>query len=249
MTVQDISQRAKKIRAQYPNKKWTDCIKQASKELKSGKVGAVKKSGVKYAKDTRKGKLYVNMSNTFGKITDTTINLLNSTKLLHKDSKGVYYYVASKGKDAGYVKYTKVYEKKIGATKSAPANQTRVKQRTKKPVSKHKDLMSHNVRINVLSGLGGKPTPLVLNGVSRVTRGSYYLLQYPDGEVSNKAIFKYLKKLKTGELVFDVYQKGKSGAFNKPIQYQFPPSALLSLVKTKKPTAKELSIGHLKLLK
>ena len=149
-----------------------------------------------------------------------------------------------------YYELRKVIKPKMtGAKKSVPANQTRGKQITKKPVSKHKDLMSHNVRINVLSGLGGKPTPLVLNGVSRVTRGSYYLLQYPDGEVSNKALFKYLKKLKTGELVFDVYQKGKSGAFNKPIQYQFPPSALLSLVKTKKPTAKELSIGHLKLLK
>jgi hypothetical protein len=240
MTVQDISQRAKKIRAQYPNKKWTDCIKQASKELKSGKVGAVKKRvpATKKVVLTSLSKLKKNERAV----------LIESFNDLPYDVYAIYvngeYDRRVKAK-----KTDKKYLKKVGATKSAPANQTRRKPITKKPVSKHKDLMSHNVRINVLSGLGGKPTPLVLNGVTRVTRGSYYLLQYPDGEVSNKALFKYLKKLKTGELVFDVYQKGKSGAFNKPIQYQFPPSALLSLVKAKKPTEKELSIGHLKLLK
>jgi hypothetical protein len=188
MSVKEISARAKKIRAKYPTKKWTDCIKQAAKELKSGKVGATKK-------------------------------------------------------------VTKASAKKVGATKSVPAKRTRSSMITKTPVSKHKDTMSHNVRINVLSGLGGKPVPLVLNGVTRVTKGAFYLLQYPDGEISDKAIFKYIKKLSTGALIFDVYQKGKTGAYNKPIQYQFPATALMSLVRTKKPTAKELAIGHLKLLK
>lgn len=193
MTVKEISQRAKKIRAKYPTKKWTDCIKLAAKELKSGNVGTTKKVAKAPAK--------------------------------------------------------KAPAKKVGATKSVPAKRTRSRMVSKPTVSKHKDTMSHNVRINVLSGLGGKPVPLVLNGVTRVTKGAFYLLQYPDGEISNKAIFKYIKKLSTGALIFDVYQKGKTGAYNKPIQYQFPETALMSLVRTKKPTAKELAIGHLKLMK
>lgn len=35
--LQKITTLAKKIRKQYPNKKWTDCVKAASKELKTGK--------------------------------------------------------------------------------------------------------------------------------------------------------------------------------------------------------------------
>lgn len=35
--LQKITTLAKKIRKQHPNKKWTDCVKAASKELKAGK--------------------------------------------------------------------------------------------------------------------------------------------------------------------------------------------------------------------
>lgn len=45
-----ITARAKLIRKAQPNKKWTDCIKQASRELKSGKAtGTTAKKGVKKA--------------------------------------------------------------------------------------------------------------------------------------------------------------------------------------------------------
>ena len=188
MTVKEISARAKKIRAKYPTKKWTDCIKQAAKELKTGKVGATKK-------------------------------------------------------------VTKAPAKKVGATKSVPAKRTRSSMITKTPLSKHKDTMSHNVRINVLSGLGGKPTPMVLNGVAKVVKGAFYKRQKETGAVSDEAIFKYIKKISLG-LLFDVYLiNEKRGGYHTPIQYYFPESTLMQLVRIKKPTAKELAIGHLKLLK
>lgn len=45
-TLQKITARAKLIRKAHPSKKWTDCIKQASRELKSGKPGSTaKRSG------------------------------------------------------------------------------------------------------------------------------------------------------------------------------------------------------------
>jgi len=239
MTVKEISQRAKKIRAKYPTKKWTDCIKQASKELKSGKVGTTKKVA----------KAPVKNSTTLKAVNDEAREL--SFKLRNKiyvmRSNNTLYTSVGKGK--GTVLSIWDMGNKIGATKSVQAKRTRSGMISKPTVSKHKDTMSHNVRINVLSGLGGKPVPLVLNGVTRVTKGAFYLLQYPDGEISNKTIFKYIKKLSTGALIFDVYQKGKTGGYNKPIQYQFPETALMSLVRTKKPTAKELAIGHLKLMK
>lgn len=172
MTVKDISQRAKKIRAQYPNKKWTDCIKQASKELKSGKVGA---------------------------------------------------------------------------TKSGPANQTRRKQITKKPVSKHKDLMSHNVRINVLSGMQGAERPVTLNGLKTLSKGAYYIY---DNKVDT--LFKYIgKDSKAGKfpLIFDIHKKRSLGGYYFAGRYEYSLELMKFLHRVKKPTAKELSIGHLKLLK
>lgn len=42
MSVAKISALAKKMRKQYPSKKWTDLIKLASKQIKSGKVGDYK---------------------------------------------------------------------------------------------------------------------------------------------------------------------------------------------------------------
>lgn len=44
ITVQQISRRAKEIRKKHPGKKWINCIKEASAQLKSGRaVSAVKK--------------------------------------------------------------------------------------------------------------------------------------------------------------------------------------------------------------
>ena len=49
--IQKISARAKQIRKAHPSKKWTDCIKQASREIKAGKPGSTaKKSGKRSTK-------------------------------------------------------------------------------------------------------------------------------------------------------------------------------------------------------
>lgn len=46
--LQKITTLAKKIRKQHPSKKWTDCVKAASKELKTGKkVGAMSSKTLK----------------------------------------------------------------------------------------------------------------------------------------------------------------------------------------------------------
>lgn len=49
-TLKKITARAKQIHKAHPSKKWTDCIKQASRELKSGKRTTAKKSGTKKRK-------------------------------------------------------------------------------------------------------------------------------------------------------------------------------------------------------
>jgi hypothetical protein len=53
-TLQQITTRAKAIYKKHPSKKWTDCIKLASKELKGQKVSGTRKtkrvSGVKKTK-------------------------------------------------------------------------------------------------------------------------------------------------------------------------------------------------------
>lgn len=63
--IKKISARAKQIRKAHPNKKWTDCIKQASKDLKGGKLGhaakkrgTVRKSGAKRSWKTAKKNKY-----------------------------------------------------------------------------------------------------------------------------------------------------------------------------------------------
>lgn len=173
MTVADISKRAKEIRAKSPSKLWTDCIKQASKELKAGK-------------------------RTTGK---------------------------------------------VGATKSVRAKQSR-----SRPIGgNHKDTKSHNVRINVLSGMQGAEIPVTLNGLKTLTKGGFYV--YMD---KVDTLFKYIgKDTKNSKfpLIFDIHKKRSSGGYYFGGRYEYSDSLLKYLTKVKKPTAKELSIGHLKLLK
>jgi len=173
MTVAEISKRAKQIRVKSPSKKWTDCIKQASKELKAGK----------------------------------------STS-------------------------------KVGATKKRNlAKQTRSRRIT----GSHTDTKIHNVRINVLSGMQGAEIPVTLNGVKTLTKGAFYLYTPENG----KNIFKYIGKSDTVAfpLIMDSYTKNSKGSYIFNGRFVYSSSMLKSLKKIKTPTAKELSIGHLKLLK
>lgn len=48
--LQKITAAAKKIRKQHPNKKWTDCIKQASAGMKKATVSGAKKTAAKKKK-------------------------------------------------------------------------------------------------------------------------------------------------------------------------------------------------------
>lgn len=173
MTVAEISKRAKQIRAKSPSKKWTDCIKQASKELKAGK----------------------------------------STS-------------------------------KVGATKK---NNSVKQTRSRRITGSHKDTKSHNVRINVLSGMQGAEIPVTLNGVKTLTKGAYYVYMDNIG-----TLFKYIgKDTKNSKfpLIFDIHKKRSSGGYYFGGRWEYSDSLLKYLTKVKKPTAKELSIGHLKLLK
>jgi hypothetical protein len=136
---------------------------------------------------------------------------------------------------------------KIGATKK---RKTPVKTRSKQPVRKkvngrHTDTKSHNVRINVLSGLQGSPQ--VFNGVKTLTKGGYYL--YMD---KPNTLFKYIGKdtKKTAfPLIFDIYKKSSQGGYTLAARYEYASELIKYLSKIKKPTAKEMAIGHLKLPK
>jgi len=235
MTVKEISQRAKKIRAQYPNKKWTDCIKQASKELKSGKVGATKKvSGTKTVNLKKGDKVFI-----LPKGTTETITKVNKDGRYETDKSDYTWRIEELRKV--------IKPKKVGATKSVPANQTRRNRTPKKPVSKHKDLMSHNVRINVLSGMCGAERPVTLNGLKNLTKGAWYI--YND---KTNTVFKYIGKDTKGggyPLIFDTYTKKSSGSYIFTGRWEYSLELMKYLHRVKKPTAKELSIGHLKLIK
>lgn len=83
--LQKITTLAKKIRKQYPNKKWTDCVKAASYELKAGK----KVAG--YTGTRRDGNktmvLYTNKSATTKKPTKATQAKLFGANEKHIDTK------------------------------------------------------------------------------------------------------------------------------------------------------------------
>jgi hypothetical protein len=93
----------------------------------------------------------------------------------------------------------------------------------------------------------GAEIPVTLNGLKTLTKGAFYLYIPEKG----KNIFKYIGKTDSPAfpLIMDSYAKDSTGAYVFKGRYQYSGSMLKSLKKIKTPTAKELSIGHLKLLK
>lgn len=232
MTVAEISKRAKQIRAKSPSKKWTDCIKQASKELKAdkrttGKVGATKKVVLDSLKKLKKNEQAV--------LIDESFNPPYDVYAVYVD--GIY------DRRIKVKKGEKYLTQKQRAIKSSSVKQTKSRRIT----GSHTDTKSHNVRINVLSGMQGTEIPVTLNGVKTLTKGAFYLYTPENG----KNIFKYIGKSDTVAfpLIMDSYTKNAKGSYIFNGRYVYSSSMLKSLKKIKTPTAKELSIGHLKLLK
>jgi hypothetical protein len=128
--------------------------------------------------------------------------------------------------------------------------------RAKKVSRSHTDTKSHNVRINVLSGV--RPAQLVLNGVGRLVKNKYYTYNGKDiypivglkGATTWKgSLLKYLG-VKNNSLLFDIRFKLKTKAGFDTIteRWELPRTmAASNFIPTKKPTAKELAIGHLKM--
>jgi hypothetical protein len=175
MSVKEISKRAQAIRKKSPSKMWTDCIKQAARELKKEKV-----------KPT---------------------------------SKAV----------SGAVKKKTV--------------------RTNQPKSSQPDK-----NILGLKGLKGQPVGMILNGIGKLVKGGYYYQQNPvTGEPVDDTLFHYRGKVGSAmfPLHFDLYfRNSRTGKFSvKPVLYELALDTAITLIKVKKPTSRELAIGHLKLLK
>lgn len=253
-TVKQISALAKKIYAKKPTMKWTDAIKQASRELKaSGKISAGKSRATK-SKATKRKPVTKRITGVAKKkpSVPSTIKLdkknLNSTHDKYK-YKARYYEILDDQDGDLYIFYggKAIYFKKpyprIGAVKKTV--KTKPKTTTRKVSGSHTDTKSHNVRINVLSGLQGSPQ--VFNGVKTLTKGSYYL--YMD---KPNTLFKYIGKdtKKTAfPLIFDIYKKSSQGGYYLAARYEYASELINYLSKIKKPTSKELAIGHLKLPK
>jgi hypothetical protein len=257
-TLKLITAKAKQIRAKRPTMKWTDAIKAASKELKaSGKI-APKKTTAKRKTTVKRP------ASKVGAV--TSIKLLKSnldstqTKYKHKgryynindDQDGDFYIMV-----AGKAVYFKKPYPKMGAV-SKPKTMSKAKpvSRAKKVAGSHTDTKSHNVRINVLSGV--RPAQLVLNGVGRLVKNKYYTYNGKDiypivglkGATTWKgSLLKYLG-VKNNSLLFDIRFKLKSKAGFDTIteRWELPRTmAASSFIPTKKPTVKELAIGHLKM--
>lgn len=259
-TVKLISAKAKQIRAKRPTMKWTDAIKAASKELKaSGKI-APKKTTAKRKPITKRP------ASKVGAV--TTIKMLksniNSTQTRYKH-KGRWYNINDDQDGEFYIMVggKAVYFKKpypaIGKAKTVKTKpKTKPVTRARRVAGSHTDNKSHNVRINVLSGV--RPAQLVLNGVGGLVKNKYYIYNgkeiYPivglKGATTWKgSILKYLGK-KDNTLLFDIRFKLKSKAGFDTIteRWELPSNmSANTFIPTKKPTAKELAIGHLKLYK
>jgi len=270
-TVKQISTLAKKIYAKKPTIKWTEAIKQASRELKaSGKISAGKSRATKSTATKRKPvtKRITGVAKKKPSV-PSTIKLeaknLNSTQDKYK-YKSRYYEILDDQDGDLYIFYggKAIYFKKpyprIGATKypkpklfkptpaqTKAAAKRLVKQSTskRKVGGSHTDTKSHNVRINVLSGLQGSPQ--VFNGVKTLTKGGYYL--YMD---KPNTLFKFIgrdNKKTAFPLVFDIYKKSSQGGYYLAARYEYASELIKYLSKIKKPSSKELAIGHLKLPK
>lgn len=105
-----------------------------------------------------------------------------------------------------------------------------------------------------LKGLKAQPVGMILNGLGKLVKGGYYYQQNPyTGEPIDDTLFHYRGKVGSGmfPLHFDVYfRNSKTGKFAvTPVLYELAENQDITLIKVKKPTYKELAIGHLKLLK
>lgn len=257
-TVKQISSLAKKIRAKKPSMKWTDAIKAASKELKaSGKIGAPKKrattSTAKKATTTKK--------RTVKAPTKIKLELKNLDMSQERYKYNGRFYNVNDDQDGDF--YIMVGGKAIYFKKPYPrmsgtkTRKTTPKQIVRKKVgSTHKDTKSHNVRINVLSGV--KPANVVLNGVNRLVKNKYYVYNGKDiypivglkgATMWKGSLLKYLG-VKNNSLLFDIRfkLKSKTGYDTITERWELPRTMPAStFIPTKKPTKAELSIGHLKL--
>lgn len=259
-TVKQISALAKKIYAKKPTIKWTDAIKQASRELKaSGKISAGKSRATKSTATKRKPvtKRITGVAKKRSSVPSTIFfkaENLNSTNTKYK-YRGRYYEILDDQDGENYIfvnskavyfkmpKYSSRRKPQVGAAKKTV--KAKAKTTARRVSGSHTDTKSHNVRINVLSGLQGSPQ--VFNGVKTLTKGSYYL--YMD---KPNTLFKYIgkdTKKAAFPLIFDIYKKSSNGGYYLAARYEYASELINYLSKIKKPTSKELAIGHLKLPK
>jgi hypothetical protein len=231
--IEKISARAKKIRAASPNKSWAACIKQASAEYrKENTVSGTLKKG-KTAKSLKMNPAYVDKSQQYYRYKGREYEIL-------EDMEGALYILVS-----GKAVYFKKPYTKIGA----------ISKGSKQPRSvKHKDTLSHNTNITVLSGFKAKPAPISINGVNKLMKNGYYVEQnVKTGALMYDVLFQYVGRNPASSgaypFRFKVYFKARNGGYGKPVEYDISDDNYSRLIRIKKPTAKELSIGHLKLLK
>lgn len=257
--------------------KWTDAIKQASKELKaSGKISAGKSRPTKSKTTTTRKPVTKRIIGAAKKKVSTPSTIFFKAENLNKTNtrykyRGRYYEVLDDQDGENYIlvnskavyfktpKYIQRKLKKFGEIKKTKAAANKLVKRStpKRKVSgSHTDTKSHNVRINVLSGV--RPAPIVLNGVGRLVKNKYYI--YNGGVIHpivglkgatdwKGSLMKYLGK-KGNSLLFDIRFKLKNKAgFDSITERWELPSTLPAntFIPTKKPTLKELAIGHLKL--
>lgn len=253
-TVKQISALAKKIYAKKPSMKWTDAIKQASRELKaSGKISTSTK------KTTKRKPASKRITGAYKRVYKVVKKDTKGYELKYIDENGKNWYTGSFTTKAAAQKAADILNNKkpdtftkVGATKKPVKRST-----PKKKVSgKHTDNKSHNVRINVLSGV--RPVPVIFNGVGRLVKNKYYIYNGKDiypivglkGATTWKgSLLKYLGK-KDNTLLFEIRfkLKTKAGFDNITERWELPNTLPANtFIPTKKPTLKELAIGHLKL--
>ena len=228
MTVQQIAKRAQAIRRASPSKKWTDCIKQASKELKKGTGRAKAVSGAK-PKTVKRITLNPRMLDS----SQSYYRYQNEEREIQSDMEGRLYIMVG-----GKAVYFKKPYPRLSGTKGSKRT------RSKPPAQK----------VSGLKGIKGRPVGMVLNGIGKLVKGGYYYQQNPvTGEPIVDVLFHYRGKVGSGmyPLHFDCYfRNSKTGKFAvKPVLYELALDTAITFLKVKKPTYKELAIGHLKLLK
>ena len=131
-TLQKITTRAKQIRKQHPNKKWTDCVKAASNELKAGKSSLKQSTTKKMIGDNHqyfRTQIKLSDGNVY-KVGSYSIDINTSLK---KHQKLIDGYIVNMNNMTAY--------KTVGTKKLSGTSK------------KHTDTKSHNVSIKV-AGIG-----------------------------------------------------------------------------------------------